>query len=129
MANEIHIHVVETMKNQVKDRVEFLISKLQSHFLWHYVMEVFGVVHLQYWMMVDYEESLMRQFNLIKAQYRYPKKIGCNQNSILNVLSFMFLHLYMSFFKLKLKCHVALAMGFPYIVNPMIQLWRPLASS
>jgi hypothetical protein len=35
----------------------------------------------------------------------------------------------MSFLKLKIKCHVALAMGFPYIVNPMIQLWRPLASS
>jgi hypothetical protein len=35
----------------------------------------------------------------------------------------------MSIFKLKIKCHVALAMVFSYIVNPMIQLWRPLASS
>jgi hypothetical protein len=124
MTNEMHIHVVETMKNQVKDEVEFLISKLQSHFLSHNVMEVFGVVYLQYSMMVDSEESLMRQFNVIKAQYIYPKKIGCNQTLILNVLSFMFLDLYMSFFKLKIKCHVALAMGFPYIVNPMIQLRR-----
>jgi hypothetical protein len=32
MTNEMHIYVVETMKNQVKDGVEFLISKLQSHF-------------------------------------------------------------------------------------------------
>jgi hypothetical protein len=69
MTNEMHIHVVETMKNQVKDEVEFLISKLQSHFLSHGVMEVFGVVYLQYLMIVDFEESLMRQFNVIKAKY------------------------------------------------------------
>jgi hypothetical protein len=69
MTNEMHIHFVGTMENQVKDGVEFLISKLQSHFLSHGVKEVFGMVYLQYLMMVDYEESLMRQFNVIKAQY------------------------------------------------------------
>jgi hypothetical protein len=39
-------------------------------------MEVFGVVYFQYLVMVDHEESLMRQFKVIKAQIDTPRKLG-----------------------------------------------------
>lgn len=45
------------------------------------------------------------------------------------VLSSMSLDLHMSFFNLIMKSNVTLAMGLPYTMNPMIKLWKSLASS
>jgi hypothetical protein len=41
----------------------------------------------------------------------------------------MSLDLHMSFFKLIMKNNVTLTMGLPYTMNPMIRLWKSLASS
>jgi hypothetical protein len=45
------------------------------------------------------------------------------------VLYSMSLDLHMSFFKLIMKSNVTLAIGLPYTMNPMIQLWKSLVSS
>jgi hypothetical protein len=90
---------METMKNQVKEVVKFLILKLESHFSSHGVMEILGVIFCQYWMIENYEESFKKHIVVIKAQYCYFKKIGLDQTLVPKVLSFMFLDLQMSFFK------------------------------
>jgi hypothetical protein len=129
VTREVYIQVVEIVKNQVKEAAEYLISELQSHFLAHGVIEALGVVFPQYWMMADCEEFFKRHISVIKAQHCYAKRIGPDQTWVPKVLSSMSLDLQMSFFKLTMKSNAASALGPPYTMNPMTQLWRSLSSS
>ncbi len=99
MTKNVHIQVMETMKNHVKKVVKFLILKLESHFSSHGVMEVLGVVFHVYLMMENYEKSFNKHIVMIKAQYCYLKRIGLDQTLVPKVLTFMSLNLQMSFFK------------------------------
>jgi len=57
---------------------------------------------------------------VIKAQYCYFKKIGPSQTLVLKALSYMFLDLQMSLFKLTMKNNVALTMDLHYAINPIV---------
>ncbi len=48
MTKIMYIEVVKIVKNLVKEVAKFLILELQSHFPSYGVMEVLGVVFLQY---------------------------------------------------------------------------------
>jgi hypothetical protein len=48
VTRKVHIEVVKIVKNLVKEVAKFLILKLQSHFPSCGVVEVLGVVFLQY---------------------------------------------------------------------------------
>ncbi len=119
VTREVHIQVVEIVKNQVKEDAKYLISELQSRFPAHGVIKALGVVFPQYWMMADCEEFLKQHISVIKAQYCYAKRIGPDQTWVPKVLSSMSLDLQMSVFKLTIKNNVASAMGPPYTMNPM----------
>jgi hypothetical protein len=70
---------MDIMKNQMKEVDESLISKLQSHFPSHTLMEVLGVVFLQYWLMPNCEKFFKKHINVVKSHYCSPKRIVPHQ--------------------------------------------------
>jgi hypothetical protein len=49
--------------------VEILILELETRFLAHGVMDVFGIVYLQYWLQPDCEASFPKHLEVIKTTF------------------------------------------------------------
>jgi hypothetical protein len=120
-----------------------LILELQGRFPASTVMDAFGFVYPQYWLIPEADENFERHLSIIKEYYghmkSYESKIVKKKHSSIPlpekkkevppVLSIDLLDEQTLMFKIAMKanCHAAMVGDLP--LNPLTRLWRRLEAS
>jgi len=112
-----------------------LCDELDRHFPQQELLDVFGIIYLQYWKQEGVEESFPQHLLVLKSFYYHAKSVNASvggvgqTHTIAKMLSATNLDNQQGLFKVTMQANAEATCSPPFHVNPMIKLWRSLSQS